>query len=107
MESVIKCLFVVVVFHKVNKTREPIENLHPGSVQGLTSEDFSISGKSRQMNDCLFVWVEALRQSQQFFSHVGTFSWIEPVLLKMMCLAQGHNIAPLVRFELATLRSRV
>ena len=29
---------------------------------------------------CLFVWVEALRPSQQFFSHVGTFFWVEPVL---------------------------
>ena len=27
-----------------------------------------------------FVWVEASRPSQQFFSHVGQFSWIEPVL---------------------------
>ena len=28
---------------------------------------------------CL-VWVEALRPSQPFFSHIGTFSWVEPVL---------------------------
>ena len=28
----------------------------------------------------LFVWVKALRLSQQFFSHVETFSWVEPVL---------------------------
>ena len=27
-----------------------------------------------------FVSVEALSPSQQFFSHVGTFSWVEPVL---------------------------
>ena len=26
------------------------------------------------------VWVETLHPSQQFFSHVGTFSWVEPVL---------------------------
>ena len=26
----------------------------------------------------LFVWVKALRPSQQFFSHVG-YSWVEPV----------------------------
>ena len=26
----------------------------------------------QQLNFCLFVWVEALRPSQQFFSHVGT-----------------------------------
>ena len=29
---------------------------------------------------CLFVWVEALIPSLQFFSHVGMFSWVEPVL---------------------------
>ena len=29
---------------------------------------------------CLFVWVEALRPSRQFFKHVGTFSWVEPIL---------------------------
>ena len=29
---------------------------------------------------CLFVLVEALHPSQQFFSHVWTFSWVEPVL---------------------------
>ena len=28
----------------------------------------------------LFVWVEALHPSQQFFSHVGMFTWIKPVL---------------------------
>ena len=27
-----------------------------------------------------FLWVEALPPSQQFFSHVGTFSWVRPVL---------------------------
>ena len=27
-----------------------------------------------------FVWVEALCLSQQFFSHVWTFSWVEAVL---------------------------
>ena len=29
---------------------------------------------------CLFVWVEALRPSEQFFSYVGTVSWVEPEL---------------------------
>ena len=28
----------------------------------------------------MFVWVEDLLPSQQFFSHVATFSWVEPVL---------------------------
>ena len=58
----------------------------------------------------LFVWVEVLRHSQLFFSHVGTFSWVEPVLSNediVSCSGQGHNTAPLVRLEPATLRSRV
>ena len=29
---------------------------------------------------CLFVRVEALRPSQQFFKHVGMFSLVEPIL---------------------------
>ena len=29
---------------------------------------------------CFFFLVEALHISQHFFSHVGTFSWVEPVL---------------------------
>ena len=36
--------------------------------------------KRNKINRFLFVWVEALRPSQQFFSHVGTFTWVEPVL---------------------------
>ena len=46
--------------------------------------------------DVLFVWVEALCPSQQFFSQVGMFSKVEPVL---SILAQGHNTLPLVKFE--------
>ena len=56
-----------------------------------------------------FVWVVALRPSQQFFSHVGMFSWIEPVLSNEdeVPNAQGHNTSLLVRFEPTTLQSRV
>ena len=50
--------------------------------------------------------VKALRAHQQFFSHVGTFSWVEPVLSnENECLAQGYNTATLVKFEPATLHS--
>ena len=35
---------------------------------------------------CWLVWVDVLRPSQQFFSHVGIFSWV----MKMKFLAQGH-----------------
>ena len=48
-------------------------------------------------DSCLLVWVEALRPSQQFFSHVGTFSLVEPVLNKedekdeMSCSRTKHS----------------
>ena len=41
----------------------------------------------------LYVSVEALHPSQQFFSH-GTFSWVEPVLSKedeVSCLRAQHR----------------
>ena len=44
----------------------------------------------------VFDWVKALRPSQQFFSHVGTFSWVEPVL-------SNEDEVSLVRFKTATL----
>ena len=37
---------------------------------------------------------------------LGHFSGLNQAM-KMNCLAQGHNTAPLVRYEQATLRSRV
>ena len=43
---------------------------------------------------CLFVWVEALRPSQQFSSHVGIFSWAEPVLSNedvIYCSRKQHS----------------
>ena len=50
------------------------------------------------------VLVDALCPSQQFFSHVGTISWVEPVLSSEdKCLTQGHNIMLPVRFEPGTL----
>ena len=56
----------------------------------------------------LFVWVEALHPSQQFFSHVRTFSRVEPVLNnedEVSCLGTQHRA--LVRCEPASLRSGV
>ena len=47
------------------------------------SASFNFRKKSFQIMieiDFFLVRVEALRPSQQFFSHVGTFSWVEPVL---------------------------
>ena len=49
--------------------------------RSLFSEHF-FSYLAQQMVRNVFIWVEALRPSQQFFSHVGMFSWVEPVLLK-------------------------
>ena len=43
-----------------------------------------------------FVWVEALRPSQQFFSHVETFSWVRPVLSnedEVPC-SRAQHVAP-------------
>ena len=54
------------------------------------------------------VLVEDLPPSQQWFNHFGTFSWVKPILSnadEVSCL--GHNIVPKVRFEPATLWSRV
>ena len=56
-----------------------------------------------------FVWIEALCPSQQFFSHVWTFSWVEPVPSneeKVSCSRTQHRGAPLVNFEPSTLQSR-
>ena len=37
-------------------------------------------------------------QVKKKFNHVGTFPWLNQYLaMKMKCLAQGHNTAPLVR----------
>ena len=62
------------------------------------------------LDDCLFVCIEALRPTQQFFSHVGTepISHVgtEPTLpgfnqycRELMCVAQGHNTVLLVGIE--------
>ena len=45
-----------------------------------TIDIMQITSKSNCNVFCLFVWVEALRPSQQFFKHVRTFSWVEPIL---------------------------
>ena len=55
----------------------------------------------------LFVWVEALCPDEHFFIHVWTFSWVEPMLRLSVLIYYRPNPAPLVRFEPATLRSRV
>ena len=46
----------------------------------------------------MFVWVEAYRPSQHFFSHAGTFSSIEPVLsneYEVSCSRTQHS-APVI-----------
>ena len=53
----------------------------------------------------LFVWVEVLRPSQLFFSNVGTFSWVEPVLSnedEVSCSRTHHRTTGGIRtFDLA------
>ena len=49
---------------------------------------------------------DALYPSQHFFSHVGLFSWVKPVLImKIKCLAQGLYTVPIVGFKLDWLQS--
>ena len=38
---------------------------------------FCLNANTKDIN---IVWIEAFHPSQQFFSHVGMFSWVEPVL---------------------------
>ena len=45
-------------------------------------------------------WFEALRRSQQSFSHFGTFSWVEPVLSnedKVSCSRTQHRASGEIR----------
>ena len=52
-------------------------------------------------NLCLFVWVEALRPSQQFFSHC-MFSSVEPVLINKdeeSCLRTQHRAPGEIRTQ--------
>ena len=53
-------------------------------------------------NTCIYFWhmVEALCPSQQFFSHVGTFSWVEPALSnedEVSCSRTQHHAAGEIR----------
>ena len=61
-----------------------------------------IRGIVQSLYNMIFICVDALRPSQQFFSHV---SWDEPATMqRIKCLAQGHNTVPLVSLDLMTLR---
>ena len=54
----------------------------------------------------MFVCVDALHPSQQFFSHVGMFSCLHELTStkgRIKCLAQGHNTVRIVSLELPTL----
>ena len=58
----------------------------------------------------LFVCVDTLHPSQQFFSHVGMFSpssCVGPVLSRGYCLAQGHYTFPLVKVKCTVELSKV
>ena len=58
------------------------------------SQKFAFSGGvtfSTLTKSFCFVWVVALRHSQQFFSHDGTFSWVDPVQSNE---DEVHNTAP-------------
>ena len=56
-------------------------------------DDFCLSKMDIDYSEDFLVWVEALRPNQQFFSHVGKFSWVEPVLGnedEVFCLRTQH-----------------
>ena len=55
-----------------------------------------------------FVWVEALCPSLQFFSHVGTFSLVEPVLRNedgVSCSMTQHGAPGEIRTHDLTIKS--
>ena len=55
----------------------------------------------------VFVWVDALHSSEQFFSHVGTFSLVEPiqyVLLNDLTLLRWWVCVP-IAYELMRMNS--
>ena len=57
----------------------------------------------------LFVWVEALRPSQQFFSHVRTISWVEPVLSnedEVSCSRTQHRAPGEIRTHDLAIKTR-
>ena len=60
-----------------------------------------IRGIVQSLYNVIFICVDALRPSQQFFSHV---SWVEPATKQSLkCHAQVHNTVPVVSLELMTL----
>ena len=53
-----------------------------------------LKGKIDPKYFCFFVWVETLHPSQQFFSHFGAFSCVEPVLSnedEVSCSRRQHR----------------
>ena len=54
--------------------------------------------------DFVFVWVDALRPSQHFSSHVGMIPELKQ-LQKIKCYVQGHNTGTLVRLGPAISKS--
>ena len=57
---------------------------------------------------CSFLFDLILYIKVTFFQSCRDRSpWVEPVLSRAKCLAQGHNLAPPVRLEPATPQSQV
>ena len=57
---------------------------------------------------CLFVLFVAFRLSQHFFSHVGSFSWVEPVLSNendVSCSRTQHRAPGEIRTRNLTIKS--
>ena len=54
---------------------------------------------------CLSLRVDALPPSQQYFCRVSTCSWLNQVM-RIKCLAQGHNTVSMVGFKPTTSNSQ-
>ena len=57
-----------------------------------------------------FVWVNALRSNQQYFSYIGMFSLVEPVLSsvdKVSSSKTEHSAVPSMRLKPGSFQSQV
>ena len=106
-------------FGRVLLDRKSKSPLFPGAGGGsVVTNDWCISNlfpKSIVLNKfatvmIYSVWVEALRPSQQLFSHVGTFSWVEPALSnedEVSCSRTQHRTPGEIRTRDLAIKSPV
>ena len=99
--KVIRCTWYCTVLIKIHP--DSIHNAYCLSCSFLTPNQTSICYTC----NC-FVWVESLRPRQQFFSHIGMFSWVEPVLSnknEMSCSRTQHRTPGEIRIRDLAIKS--